>query len=88
MCPPDCAQMDRVYREFLTLADGESMAIHCMHGLGRTGTALACIVGQTNNLSAPDAISFIRQTRPGSIESREQELFITQYLEGRVHDNY
>ena len=63
------------------------MAIHCMHGLGRTGTALACIVSQTNNLSAPNAISFIRQMRPGSIESQEQELFIAQYLDGRVQDS-
>ena len=54
------------------------IAVHCVAGLGRTGTILACyLVGQ--GISADRAITTIRKWRPGSIEMPEQEAVIYEY---------
>jgi atypical dual specificity phosphatase len=51
---------------------GLGAAVHCGAGLGRTGTILAGWYVHTG-LSSTDAISKVRQLRPGSIETPEQE---------------
>src|SRR6266852_3317966 len=54
------------------------VAVHCIAGLGRTGTILACyLVGQ--GISAEEAITTIRKWRPGSVENSEQETVIYEY---------
>ena len=54
------------------------VAVHCIAGLGRTGTILACyLVGQ--EISADQAIKTIRKWRPGSVENSEQEAVIYEY---------
>ncbi|KAF3845276.1 hypothetical protein F7725_008439 [Dissostichus mawsoni] len=72
--PPSPAQIDR----FLSIveeanAKGEGVAVHCMHGHGRTGTMLACYLVKTRKMSGIDAINEIRRLRSGSIETNEQE---------------
>jgi atypical dual specificity phosphatase len=48
------------------------VAVHCLAGRGRTGTVLACYyVGK--GMTADQAIDHIRNLRPGSIETSEQE---------------
>ncbi|TRY86911.1 hypothetical protein DNTS_002191 [Danionella cerebrum] len=54
-------------------ARGEAVAVHCMHGLGRTGTMLACYLLKTRKLSGQEALRETRRLREGSIETREQE---------------
>jgi atypical dual specificity phosphatase len=51
---------------------GLGAAVHCVAGLGRTGTVLAGYFVSTG-LSADDAIRKVRHLRPGSIETGEQE---------------
>jgi len=54
------------------------VAVHCIAGLGRTGTILACyLVGEGK--SADQAIKTIRKWRPGSVENSEQETVIYEY---------
>ncbi len=53
-------------------ASGLGVAVHCAAGLGRTGTALAAYL-TAQGMSAAAAIARIRQLRPGSIETRDQE---------------
>ncbi len=55
-----------------------AVAVHCHAGYGRTGTMLACYL-VTQGLSANEAIKSIRSKRPGSIETHEQERFITEF---------
>ncbi|HRA46562.1 MAG TPA: dual specificity protein phosphatase family protein [Thermomicrobiales bacterium] len=51
---------------------GEAVAVHCRGGLGRTGTAMACIL-VSRGATADAAIARIRAQRPGSIETIAQE---------------
>ena len=54
------------------------VAVHCLAGLGRTGTILACyLVGM--EMPANNAIILIREWRPGSIEVPEQEAVVYEY---------
>jgi atypical dual specificity phosphatase len=54
------------------------VAVHCMAGLGRTGTILACHLVATA-MPANNAIIRIREWRPGSIETSEQEAVVYEY---------
>jgi protein-tyrosine phosphatase len=66
-------------------ARGESVVVHCMGGLGRSGLIAACaLVGQ--GASAEEAIAAVRAARgPRAIESREQERFVKKFAEAMAH---
>ncbi|KAF7635268.1 TYR_PHOSPHATASE_2 domain-containing protein [Meloidogyne graminicola] len=48
------------------------VAIHCHAGLGRTGTLIACFLVWAKGINNSDAIDFVRNARPNSIQSLEQ----------------
>lgn len=80
--PPSPNQIDR----FLSIVEetnskGEGVAVHCMHGHGRTGTMLACYLVKTRKISGIDAINEIRRLRQGSIETHEQEKAVVQFYQ-------
>ena len=52
-----------------------SIAIHCMGGLGRSGTVAAIILADLG-IPLQSAICVVRQFRPGAIETSAQENFI------------
>lgn len=59
----------------------QGVAVHCMHGHGRTGTMLACYLVKSRKMSGGDAIAEIRRIRPGSIETHEQEKAVVQFFQ-------
>ena len=79
MAPPDREQIER-FVEFVdrALDEGKAVGVHCLAGLGRTGTMIACYL-VTLGRSADDAISEVRRARPGSIQTEYQEQAIRRW---------
>ena len=67
-------------------ASGMAVAVHCMAGIGRTGTVLAAYFVNEGH-SAEEAIHKIRSLRPGSVETHGQELAIFEFAERRRKDS-
>ena len=54
---------------------GENIALHCKGGLGRSGTIAAMLLCDLG-MMAENAIKLVRSSRPGAIETMEQERFV------------
>ena len=61
------------------LNENEPVMVHCLAGLGRTGTILACYLVKYQNMSADEATQKVREERPGSIQSYPQEEIIFRF---------
>ena len=60
------------------LKPNNSVLIHCHAGLGRTGLLAATFL-VSMGLAADSVIKTIRETRPGSMETTEQERYIKEW---------
>lgn len=58
---------------------GETLAVHCKAGLGRTGTILAAWMIREGGLSAKNSMERLRRIERGYIQSESQENFLLEY---------
>lgn len=81
--PPALEQVE-AFLAFLRQAeaDGVPVTVHCAAGRGRTGTMLACALVQ-RGVTAEEAIGRLRELRPHSVETLEQEEMV-RTLERRL----
>ena len=77
---PDMDEIDLAV-EFIReqIKNDQAVMVHCAAGMGRAGTILACYFVKYENFTAKQAITKIRDERPGSIQSEVQELAIGFY---------
>ena len=89
--PPTLEQIDLIIR-LLQEEDNLPILIHCGGGKGRAGTVAACYLAAFGfrapplddaptqpAMSAPEAIAALRTIRPGSIETEQQEAFVSKW---------
>ena len=57
---------------------GERIVVACRGGLGRTGTAVACLLVD-GGVPPDEAIARVRAARPGTVERRIQEDFVRSW---------
>jgi len=80
--PRSLDELDSLLKDIESrLAKGERIAIHCLGGIGRTGTIAACLLLR-RGLPLKEATRIVQETRcAGFPEGREQGPFVKRYAE-------
>lgn len=60
------------------LEGGRTAVLHCLAGLGRTGTVAACLL-VSRGRGAEGAISLVRTVRPGAVQTGAQAAFVAAF---------
>jgi atypical dual specificity phosphatase len=87
---PTLEEMREIIKQIeMVIESGKAVVVHCGGGKGRAGTVLSCFIAKNGfdgkicpypQMNAIQAIQFIREFRPGSVETSQQEKFISEYV--------
>lgn len=79
---PSLADAERLVSSILgSLAEGRAVVVHCVGGLGRTGTIAACAL-VARGASPAEALAAVRRVRgPRAVETEEQERLVGEFAE-------
>lgn len=77
--PPIAMMMDIVRIALNEITNGGKVAVHCHAGFGRTGIVIASIMMAQHRLEAENTISIIREKRPGSVQTTQQQVFVYEF---------
>jgi protein-tyrosine phosphatase len=78
--PADANQWEDGIRAVMDAAEaGRNVAVHCLAGLGRTGTFMACLAKSALGMSGREAIDWVRNYIPGALENSHQEEFVMSF---------
>ncbi|NJE10816.1 dual specificity protein phosphatase family protein [Thermococcus sp. MAR1] len=70
---PDLGQLLEILRWIeARVAEGKKVLIHCMGGLGRSGTVAVAWLMYSKGLPLREALRRVRSLRPGAVEVEEQ----------------
>ena len=77
--PDSMPELQQLVEQILAdLTVGQTVVIHCKAGLGRTGLVTAsCLVALGH--SPETAFKIVRQSRPGSVETLDQEAYVAEF---------
>ncbi|MBY0352998.1 dual specificity protein phosphatase family protein [Candidatus Babeliales bacterium] len=82
---PTIAQAEEFLREAKAVQQQDKgVVVHCKHGMGRTGTLLACWLIANEGIDADSAIRKVRELRNPSISTFEQEQFVRTFYKSRL----
>ena len=74
---PEIEELDKAVTDVLNhVRKGDSVAIHCHAGIGRTGMILACLAKRGLGYSSDEALRWVREFIPGAVEVSEQEQLV------------
>jgi protein-tyrosine phosphatase len=92
MNTPLDSDIDDIYMKLIIdisneLKKGKNIIIHCLGGLGRSGTIAACVnMYLDNTVNYRTAIKAIRRVRPGAVQNKKQEKWIKKFYNRNIRD--
>lgn len=75
---------EEVVTEIYESTERARTLVHCVGGIGRTGTALTAYLILKRGYDPTTAISYVRKVRPGAVQTFKQEMFLWDIWERRV----
>ncbi|ARM74876.1 protein-tyrosine phosphatase family protein [Acidianus manzaensis] len=64
------------FEEIMQWLDGKGNLVHCVGGIGRTGTVIAAYLIIKEGFNPIDAVDEVRNYRPGAVQTLQQHEFL------------